>query len=47
MRVLVKRIHHLKQVQFKANGIVNDNFWNLLLLTSVMLATLIGLPRLF
>ncbi len=40
-------IQQLKQVQFTMSGIVKDNFWNMLLLSSLMLATLIGLPRLF
>jgi len=44
MRVLIQ---HIKPVQFTTSGILKDNFWNLLLLTSLMLATLVGLPRLF
>jgi len=40
-------IQQFKQVQFTTSGIFKDNFWNMLLLSSLMLATLIGLPRLF
>lgn len=46
MTAIVQKIHDAKLFNQPLFEMAGDQFWTLLLMSSLMLATLIGLPRL-
>jgi hypothetical protein len=46
MTSLTQRMHNINQPEFSPGFFVNDSFWNLLVLASLMLATLVGIQQL-
>ena len=46
MTALTQRMHNINQPEFSPTFFVNDSFWNLLVLASMMVATLVGIQQL-
>ena len=46
MTALTQRTFNINQPEFSTPNFVNDSFWNLLVLASLMAATLVGIQHL-